>query len=110
MREVEQRIAGLSGASCTQPVVDTAGVDASTLYAPERFPQILRAQIDLLVQAMACGRTRIGVVQAAVADAGRLGQRRGLVHGTSLSPKKKRGQRKYLLETNIYSDPFFSPQ
>jgi len=34
------------------------------LYAPERFPQILRAQVDLMVQAMACGITRVGVIQA----------------------------------------------
>ena len=39
------------------------GLDASTLYAPDRFPQILRAQIDLMVQAMACGMTRVGVIQ-----------------------------------------------
>ena len=40
------------------------GLDASTLYAPDDFPQILRAQIDLMVQAMACGMTRVGVIQA----------------------------------------------
>ena len=47
-----------------QPSIDATGLDASTLYAPERFPQILRAQIDLMVQAMACGLTRVGVIQA----------------------------------------------
>lgn len=67
LREVEQRImtiGGSGGASCQMPAIDAAGIDASTLYAPERFPQILRAQIDLMVQAMACGMTRVGVIQA----------------------------------------------
>ncbi len=68
VREVEMRIQALGGggggASCSQPAIDAAGLDASTLYAPERFPQVLRAQIDLMVQAMACGLTRVGVLQA----------------------------------------------
>jgi hypothetical protein len=54
------------GASCTAPAIEATGIDASTLYAADRFPQILRAQIDLMVQAMACGLTRVGVVQASV--------------------------------------------
>jgi hypothetical protein len=69
VREVEKRIQALTdggggGASCTQPAIDATGIDASTLYAPDRFPQVLRAQIDLMVQAMACGMTRVGVIQA----------------------------------------------
>jgi hypothetical protein len=66
VREIEMRIGALGGepaASCTSPSIDAAGLDASTLYAPERFPQILRAQIDVMVQAMACGLTRVGVIQ-----------------------------------------------
>jgi hypothetical protein len=62
VREVENRIA--SGASCTNATIDDAGITPDTLYAPERFPQILRAQTDLMVQAMACGLTRIGVIQS----------------------------------------------
>src|SRR6185295_2365623 len=42
----------------------TSGLDPTNLYAPERFPQILRAQMDVMVQAMACGKTRVGVIQA----------------------------------------------
>jgi hypothetical protein len=67
LREVEARIAAMSGgggATCTDPRIDADGVTPATLYAPERFPQILRAQTDLMVQAMACGRTRVGVIQA----------------------------------------------
>jgi hypothetical protein len=68
VREIEMRIQALGGsqptASCTSPSIDAAGLDAATLYAPERFPQILRAQIDVMVQAMACGMTRVGVIQA----------------------------------------------
>ncbi|MBL9017459.1 MAG: DUF1552 domain-containing protein [Myxococcales bacterium] len=70
LREVEQRITGTGtgggGASCSAPAIDAAGLTSSTLYAPERFPQILRAQIDLMVQAMACGLTRVGVIQASI--------------------------------------------
>lgn len=72
VREVERRIQALGGggggggggASCEEPAIDAAGLDASTLNTPERFPQVLRAQIDLMVQAMACGLTRVGVIQA----------------------------------------------
>jgi hypothetical protein len=68
VREVEMRIQALGdsgGPTCGQPSIDATGVDAASLYAPERFPQILRAQTDLMVQAMACGLTRVGVIQAA---------------------------------------------
>jgi hypothetical protein len=67
VREVEMRIQSLGGgggASCTAPSIDAMGLGAATLYAPDRFPQILRAQIDVMVQAMACGMTRVGVIQA----------------------------------------------
>ena len=33
------------------------------LYAPERFPQLLAHQTELLVNAFACGLTRVGVMQ-----------------------------------------------
>jgi hypothetical protein len=62
VREVEQRIAGISGGTCADPAIDTSGLPGN-LYAPEKFPQILRAQTDLMVQAMACDLTRIGVIQ-----------------------------------------------
>jgi len=66
VREVEQRLQGLTGGgpSCSMPSIDAAGLEPSQLYVAERFPQILRAQIDLMVQAMACGMTRVGVIQA----------------------------------------------
>ena len=65
VREVARRIEALGGgATCGQPAIDASGLSAATLTAPEKFPQILRAQIDIVVQAMACGLTRIGVVQA----------------------------------------------
>ena len=67
VREVETRIQmlGASTATCNMPSIDAAGLDPTVLYAPEKFPQILTAQIDLMVQAMACGMTRVGVIQAA---------------------------------------------
>ena len=70
LREVEARImamaggAGGTGGTCTEPRIDGDGLTGATLYAPERFPQVLRAQTDLMVQAMACGLTKVGVIQA----------------------------------------------
>ena len=51
VREVERRIealggAGGGGATCGQPAIDASGISAATLYAPEKFPQVLRAQIE----------------------------------------------------------------
>jgi hypothetical protein len=63
LRELEQRIkAGPSG-TCDDPSVDFSAVTGD-LYDPAKFPAILRAQTDLMVQAMACGLTRVGVLQS----------------------------------------------
>ena len=51
-------------ASCASP---TLGFDPPTgagLFAPENFPGVLRAQIDTMVLAMACGMSRVGVIQS----------------------------------------------
>jgi hypothetical protein len=63
VRQVEQRVMATGAGTCSYPAVDTTGL-AGHLYDADRFPQVLRAQIDLTVQAMACGLTRIGVIQA----------------------------------------------
>jgi len=70
VRQVETQIqalgsGGMGGATCSSPSIDATGIDSSTLYAPEMFPQVLKAQTDLMVQAMACGLTRVGVIQCA---------------------------------------------
>ena len=63
LREVEKRIKGVADLpSCDAPAIDT--VDPASLYDPSAFPQILRAQTDLMVLAMSCGLTRVGVLQA----------------------------------------------
>ena len=75
LRDVEKRIknptggtGGGGGSGGTRPTcapgIDVAGLSDSNLYDPALFPTTLRAQIDLTVQAMACGLTRVGVVQA----------------------------------------------
>ena len=70
LREVERRVKGIPGmmpppkATCSDPRIDTSGLTDSVLYDPGNFPKILRAQLDLMVQAMACGLTKVGVVQA----------------------------------------------
>jgi len=70
LREVERRVHAepiappdRGGLDCGAPTIALAGVEASRLYDAERFPAILRAQIDLMVTAMACGLTRVGVLQ-----------------------------------------------
>ncbi|MBT9554747.1 MAG: DUF1552 domain-containing protein, partial [Myxococcales bacterium] len=64
--EVEQRIKAPQApvsASCDDPTV-AMPFGASELYLPERFPDLLRAQIDLAVEAVACGLTRVVTIQA----------------------------------------------
>lgn len=66
LREVESRLTAVPpvmSASCDEPV-GPMDVDGTRLYDPGHFPTLLRAQMDLMVQAMACGATRVGVIQA----------------------------------------------
>lgn len=68
LREVERRIQMLGSGmppvgTCKNPVIDVAGIGDSAWYDPANFPKILRAQIDLMVQAMACGLSKVGVIQ-----------------------------------------------
>lgn len=65
LREVELRVASASApaGSCDDPGLRLDGVEPGSLYGPERFPAILRAQTDLMVAAMACGKARVGVLQ-----------------------------------------------
>lgn len=73
LEEVEQRIALLAGppddptpptASCNNPQLGSSGLTDSVLYDPAWFPTVLGLQMDVMVQAMACGLTRVGVIQA----------------------------------------------
>lgn len=65
LREVERQIKGAGGGlACNQSLGSVGQVDRARLMDPGQFPVVLRAQIDLVVQAMACGLTRVGVVQA----------------------------------------------
>ncbi|MBX7077720.1 MAG: DUF1552 domain-containing protein [Nannocystaceae bacterium] len=66
LREVELRIKGGGAAGvadCSAPSL-SADVPAAELYSPARFPEVMKAQIDLMVLAMACGLSRVGVLQA----------------------------------------------
>jgi hypothetical protein len=69
LEQLEKQIKGLgvvSGTSC-KSVASTTGAltnDPNWLAAPENFPAILKAETDLMVGAMACGLTRVGVIQA----------------------------------------------
>lgn len=52
--------------TCDAPRLAAGDLNQGLLYAPERFPQILQLQMDVLVQAMACGLTQVGVVQCSI--------------------------------------------
>ncbi len=67
LRDVERRIQGLAVdalPACNSTLGSLSGVDHGRLFDPGHFPVVLRAQIDLAVQAMACGLTKVAVVQA----------------------------------------------
>ncbi|MEZ4337795.1 MAG: DUF1552 domain-containing protein [Sandaracinaceae bacterium] len=66
IREVEARLTTdlpPAPSTCDDPRVATDGVDPDRLYDPSTFPALLRAQTDVMVTAMACGLTRVGVLQ-----------------------------------------------
>jgi hypothetical protein len=48
-------------ADCSGPLLPE--LSDNSLYDPARFPDILRAQMDLMVTAMACGLTKVGTIQ-----------------------------------------------
>ena len=68
LREVERRIAGVEmpppaeAPSCDDPTL-AYDVPEEQRFEPGMFPAILRAQTDLMVTAMACGLTQVGVLQ-----------------------------------------------
>ncbi|MET0594079.1 MAG: DUF1552 domain-containing protein, partial [Polyangiaceae bacterium] len=72
LRELERKVKAVPGgdagapppASCSNPRLGT--YDPSALNAPANFPAILRAQTDLMVQAMACNLTKVGLLQSSV--------------------------------------------
>ncbi len=49
--------------NCAMPSMAFSPPTGAGLAAPENFPAVLRAQIDTTVLAMACGLTRVGVIQ-----------------------------------------------
>ena len=50
--------------SCTSPSLDITGVSTPNLYNASFFPDLLRTQTDLMVMAMACGLSQVGVIQS----------------------------------------------
>lgn len=71
VRELELRLAPMAdpdpppqmGDRCGQVPAPVAAIDQGALYDPARFPAILEAQTEVMVRAMACGLTRVGVIQ-----------------------------------------------
>lgn len=68
LRQVEQRIQAVGDLPMAEACQDAPGsvaavVRGERLYDPAQCPQILRAQTDLMVEAMACGLTQVGVIQ-----------------------------------------------
>lgn len=74
LRDVEKRLAGMEleppdmpqNATCDKPSLDSSGYDKNRIYEPELFPAITRMHIDVMVQAMACNLSKVGVVQCSV--------------------------------------------
>jgi hypothetical protein len=68
LREVELRVKPMGNTptpgSCAPPVIDSF-TDAQ-VYDASKFGDILRAQIDVMVSAMACGLSRVGTIQASM--------------------------------------------
>ena len=67
LSEVEKRVKAAplqGGGGCAKPGIDLSGYAASEMYAPEKFPAVLKAQIDLAVLAMSCDLTRVVTIQA----------------------------------------------
>lgn len=71
LRELEQRIKAspvaeetAAGDFCAEPRAPNTTLGQSELYHPERFPEILRLQLDLAVEALACNLTQVVVIQA----------------------------------------------
>jgi hypothetical protein len=69
LNEMEKRIKGMTvtpggstpPASCGMPSI--GAVDDAKILDDASFPDVLKAQIDLMVLAMACGKTRVGTIQ-----------------------------------------------
>jgi hypothetical protein len=51
----------LDPADCSGPLLPE--LSDNSLYDPSRFPDIIRAQMDLMITAMACGLTKVGTLQ-----------------------------------------------
>ncbi len=73
LRDLERKVKAIPGstdagtappASCSNPRLGV--YDPNALHAPANFPGILRAQTDLMVAAMACNLTRVGLLQCSV--------------------------------------------
>lgn len=67
LRDLERRTTMTAppppAASCADPPPSLAQANLPTLYDAALFPSVLRLQIDVMVQAMACGVTRVGTIQ-----------------------------------------------
>lgn len=70
LREVERRVSPMGqpppASSCQSPVVDLSNVPSGAPYDASKFGHLLRAQIDVMVTAMACGLTQVGTIQASM--------------------------------------------
>lgn len=65
LRQVEMRLSSMTMTmgDCSMPSLGLPALDGAALYAPESFASLLEAQTDVMVTAMACGLTRVGVMQ-----------------------------------------------
>jgi hypothetical protein len=70
IRELERRLSTDTGggtpppADCENPALELTSFDERRIHDPELFPAQMRDQIDVMVTAMSCGLSRVGVLQA----------------------------------------------
>lgn len=62
LRQTERRLVG-DGNTAPPTCTDPKAPPALDTYSPANFPAVGRAQMDLLVTALACGMTRVGTLQ-----------------------------------------------
>lgn len=65
LRDTEKRIQALASQApqCNQSLASVNAIDETRLYDASQLPDLLRSQMDLMVQAMACSLTSVGVIQ-----------------------------------------------
>jgi hypothetical protein len=66
LREVEQRIQMMPVMPASCGSVPPMGIADADIYDPGHYQNVLQAQMDLVVEAMACGQTKVATLQCSM--------------------------------------------